>query len=748
MISAGVASEETPELQHFGTTRSTSRSCPQLQGCREGTTSAAVAAPQKNCPSDASLASDGLLGCGGVVQPDIRRGAAAEAGSANAVVSLASFDDANAETDVECCPGQVPCYNHLGQLDRPFQPAATGRYDDPLAEVGKLKSDEAKLLMQLKQLNLKDKQLKMQQSDEAKQLMQSLYEAADAEDGRLVRNVASALQKITLPMEMQDSLTLDLIQPDLYWRNVSYYTETHDPKHGIYRRPKYCEDKRLNMFYLTSPTSMPLSEYFARFHNYFDASAESYVIAYIYLDRLRASLTSVDPPGKHRSHRLNNANIYRFWLAAITLASKYWDDRFNSNKRYALIGGVPLKELNKLEWAFFSLLDFNICVSVPEFQHYKRAFLKMDTNEAAALQALHRVEGLQPLDFPALDPGTDSRFAAERYLVRNLREKNKNRKDQPPGARYIQSVEDIEFISSGEDERNGNHVEQEEQGVGTRLRQAQATGSLGDWRSRDDRQHEGQGPLCGTSCSATASGTLAWSAPSSSSTPEPSRTIQSKRWQAKPSLELVDDAQHPVGRRLSPRPPAVDKRRSRPGTLHRYRGTKGPRTGDMRVIQNASTSTGPDSASDERSDTNSRSRRINYSSSGSTQSLPPGVFPLTLKNLKEHTRLLFEHAFRKGPHEGEDDNTRAVLHDRCGSGSAIAKSKRSRKGKLYAIYRHKDDGAWSWSPDCLVGSDLEGAAVIVGRRTRTDSSRESSAHRLGFCMPQTSDDYSNRPTDV
>ncbi|CAD7941751.1 unnamed protein product [Amoebophrya sp. A120] len=615
---------------------------------------------------------------------------------------------------------RVPCYNHLGQLDRPFQPAATGRYDDPLAEVGKLESDEAKQLMQ--------------QSDESKpkQLRQIFDQAADAEDGRLVRNVARALQKIALPMEMQDSLTLDLIEPDLYWRKVINYAETH---FGIYRRPKYCEDERLNMFYLTSQTSMPLNEYFARFHKHFDASAESYVIAYIYLDRLRASLTSVDPPGKHRSHRLNNANIYRFWLAAITLASKYWDDRFFSNTRYALIGGVPLAELNKLEWAFFSLLDFNICVSVPEFQHYKRAFLKMDTDEAAALQALHRVEGLQPLDFPALDPGTDSRFAAERCLVRNLRKKNKNAKDEPPGSRCIQSVEDIEFISSGEDEPNGNHVEQEDQG--TRLRQAQATSSLGGWRSRsrDDRQHEGQGPLRGTPSSVTASGTLAWSAPSSSSTPAPSRTIQSKRWQAKPSLELVDDAQHPVGRRLSSRPPAVDKRRSRPVTLHRYRGTRGPHTDDMRVIQNASTSTAPDSASDERSDTNSRSRKINYSSSGSTQSLPPGVFPLTLKNLKEHTRLLSEHAFRKGSHEGEDDNTRAVLHDRCGSGSAIAKSKRSRKGKLYAIYRHKDDGAWSWSPDCPVGSEPEGAAVLVGRRTRTISSRESSAHRPGCCMP-------------
>lgn len=45
-------------------------------------------------------------------------------------------------------------------------------------------------------------------------------------------------------------------------------------------------------------------------------------------------------------------------LIAVIVAIKWHDDEYYKNDYYAKVGGIPLKELNSLEYQFLSLLNF------------------------------------------------------------------------------------------------------------------------------------------------------------------------------------------------------------------------------------------------------------------------------------------------------------------------------------------------------------------------------------------------------
>ena len=67
---------------------------------------------------------------------------------------------------------------------------------------------------------------------------------------------------------------------------------------------------------------------------------------------------------------LNPHNIHRIILGCLLLAIKYNEDIYFTNEHYAKIGGVPLEELNKLEFYSIEFLDFNLYVSEDIYQKY------------------------------------------------------------------------------------------------------------------------------------------------------------------------------------------------------------------------------------------------------------------------------------------------------------------------------------------------------------------------------------------
>jgi hypothetical protein len=60
---------------------------------------------------------------------------------------------------------------------------------------------------------------------------------------------------------------------------------------------------------------------------------------------------------------ITSFNIQRLLLTAVMLASKFLDDYYCNNKQWALIGGLPTAELNRLELKMLTLLDFSVSIS-------------------------------------------------------------------------------------------------------------------------------------------------------------------------------------------------------------------------------------------------------------------------------------------------------------------------------------------------------------------------------------------------
>ncbi|KAI9238300.1 MAG: hypothetical protein BYD32DRAFT_358278, partial [Podila humilis] len=60
----------------------------------------------------------------------------------------------------------------------------------------------------------------------------------------------------------------------------------------------------------------------------------------------------------------------RTFLAALMVASKYLQDRNYSNKAWAKISGLSIKEINANELIFLKLIDYSLFVSNETFMRW------------------------------------------------------------------------------------------------------------------------------------------------------------------------------------------------------------------------------------------------------------------------------------------------------------------------------------------------------------------------------------------
>ncbi|PWN47309.1 hypothetical protein IE53DRAFT_307907, partial [Violaceomyces palustris] len=60
----------------------------------------------------------------------------------------------------------------------------------------------------------------------------------------------------------------------------------------------------------------------------------------------------------------------RMFLAAIMVSSKFLQDKTYSNRAWAKISGLPIRELGKLERVFLSSIDYRLVVNEGEWQQW------------------------------------------------------------------------------------------------------------------------------------------------------------------------------------------------------------------------------------------------------------------------------------------------------------------------------------------------------------------------------------------
>uniref|UniRef100_A0A7S0VY75 Cyclin n=1 Tax=Hemiselmis tepida TaxID=464990 RepID=A0A7S0VY75_9CRYP len=134
--------------------------------------------------------------------------------------------------------------------------------------------------------------------------------------------------------------------------------------------------------------NITVKDYMKRIEKYSGASPCCYAIGLIFLERLKSSQrkrgVAQDRP------LLTSATYQRLVVTAIMVAAKFLDDYYHSNKHWALIAGLPTKELNNLEVDFLDQLGYRLHIQREEYdwfaqELYERAERAMVSNKFSEL---------------------------------------------------------------------------------------------------------------------------------------------------------------------------------------------------------------------------------------------------------------------------------------------------------------------------------------------------------------------------
>lgn len=123
------------------------------------------------------------------------------------------------------------------------------------------------------------------------------------------------------------------------------------------------KDGQLTRFHSRAPPGISVLDYLQRLTTHATLSPPILLSMVYYIDRLCAL---------YPSFTISTLTVHRFLITSATVASKGLSDSFWTNKTYAKVGGVSLKELALLELEFLTRVDWRI-VPRPEvlIDYYK-----------------------------------------------------------------------------------------------------------------------------------------------------------------------------------------------------------------------------------------------------------------------------------------------------------------------------------------------------------------------------------------
>ena len=118
------------------------------------------------------------------------------------------------------------------------------------------------------------------------------------------------------------------------------------------------------VFYNYEIPEISIYKYLQRIILYTNIEENTLVSSLIYIDRLCIKNVPV-----------NKFTIHKLLFTCILIALKVNEDCFYKNNYYSEISGIPLKELNQLEYNLLILLDFQTNISLKVFNEYKNGLL-------------------------------------------------------------------------------------------------------------------------------------------------------------------------------------------------------------------------------------------------------------------------------------------------------------------------------------------------------------------------------------
>jgi len=131
----------------------------------------------------------------------------------------------------------------------------------------------------------------------------------------------------------------------------------------------------LPLFHSTYKCPLKPSAYVQRIVEYSEASPCTFVLATVFLQRLK----SLGGNGATDTKlRLTSYNIQRLLLTATALACKMYDEPYASNKQWAAIGDLTIQEMNALELELLFAIKFSLVVSREEYDKRHAVLLEID----------------------------------------------------------------------------------------------------------------------------------------------------------------------------------------------------------------------------------------------------------------------------------------------------------------------------------------------------------------------------------
>lgn len=121
-----------------------------------------------------------------------------------------------------------------------------------------------------------------------------------------------------------------------------------------------------DIFYISRLPSISLEDYIKRIFKNTKMNISSLILSVIYIDRF----------SELNGYIISLKNIHRILLSACLLSIKFNEDININTKYYANIAGIPVNDLNNLEFYLIVKLEFSLFVDKDLYQKYFDYFCK------------------------------------------------------------------------------------------------------------------------------------------------------------------------------------------------------------------------------------------------------------------------------------------------------------------------------------------------------------------------------------
>ena len=134
---------------------------------------------------------------------------------------------------------------------------------------------------------------------------------------------------------------------------------------------------RNDIFYYSHVPSIAIEDYIKRIYKNTKMNISSLIMSIIYIDTFC----------EINRYVLSMNNIHRIILTACLLSIKFNEDININTKYYAEVAGIPVQDLNNLEFHFIVKIRFSLFVDYYIYQKYFEYFCKYQNTENKPIEA-------------------------------------------------------------------------------------------------------------------------------------------------------------------------------------------------------------------------------------------------------------------------------------------------------------------------------------------------------------------------